>query len=85
MSVTNKKLGFGFMRLPVTVPGDETAVDMELVKKLVDLYMSRGFNYFDTARRYCGEMSEPALRECLSSRYPRESYELTDKITIFHG
>ena len=27
-------------------------------------------------------MSEPALRQTLTSRYSRDSYELTDKITL---
>ena len=40
-----KKFGFGFMRLPLQ--GD--AVDMELVKEMVDLFLENGFTYFDTA------------------------------------
>lgn len=47
--------------------------------------MQAGFNYFDTAHRYHGEVSEVAIRECLTSRYPREHYELTNKLTTFHG
>lgn len=76
------KLGFGFMRLPLTDPADATSVDIPLLTKMVDLYMERGNNYFDTAFRYCDFASEPALRETLTSRYPREAYELTDKITL---
>ena len=30
-----------------------------------------------------GSKSEIALRECLTSRYPRDSYILTDKLTNF--
>jgi predicted aldo/keto reductase-like oxidoreductase len=77
-----KKLGFGFMRLPAINPSDSSSIDMELLKKMVDLYMSRGFNYFDTAYRYCDFASEPALQQTLTSRYPRDAYELTDKITL---
>lgn len=76
------KLGFGFMRLPVTDPSDATSINIELLKQMVDLYMARGNNYFDTAFRYCDFASEPALKETLTSRYPRETYELTDKITL---
>ncbi|MDD3920070.1 MAG: aldo/keto reductase [Eubacteriales bacterium] len=76
------KLGFGFMRLPVTDPNDATSVNIELLTKMVDLYLARGNNYFDTAYRYCDFASEPALKETLTSRYPRDSYELTDKITL---
>ncbi len=73
-----KKLGFGFMRLPKLENGQ---VDLEHTKKMVDAYMDAGFNYFDTAHNYIGGQSETALRECLTSRYPRESYVLTDKLT----
>ena len=45
--------------------------------------MEDGFNYFDTAHGYMGGKSETALRECLTSRYPRDSYILTDKLTNF--
>lgn len=76
------KLGFGFMRLPVTDSNDAAGIDIELLKQMVDLYIARGNNYFDTAYRYCDFSSEPALRESLTSRYPRDSFELTDKITL---
>ena len=76
------KLGFGFMRLPVTDPGNPASIDIELLKQMVDLYLARGYNYFDTAFRYCDFASEPALKEALTSRYPREAYELTNKITL---
>jgi predicted aldo/keto reductase-like oxidoreductase len=76
------KLGFGFMRLPLTDPKDATSVDIPLLTKMVDLYMARGNNYFDIAFRYCNFASEPALKETLTSRYPREAYELTNKITL---
>ncbi|MDE5539215.1 MAG: aldo/keto reductase, partial [Bacilli bacterium] len=39
------------------------------------------FNYFDTAHGYLGGKSEIAIRECLSKRYPRESFILTNKLT----
>ena len=48
---------------------------------MVDLYLSRGYRYFDTAHRYHGEMSEKAICETLTSRYDRDAYELTNKIT----
>lgn len=76
------KLGFGFMGLPRTNPDDATSINIELLKQMVDLYMERGNNYFDTAFRYCDFASEPALKETLTSRYPRDAYELTNKITL---
>lgn len=72
-----KKLGFGFMRLPMV--GEE--VDIAQTKEMVDRFMEAGFTYFDTAHGYIGEKSESALRECLVERYPRESFVLTDKLT----
>ena len=44
----NNKLGFGFMRLPLKDPKDQTSIDYETLNKMVDLFMERGFNYFDT-------------------------------------
>ena len=65
------------MRLPMK--GDE--VDVEEFTKMVDTFIENGFNYFDTAHGYVDEKSETALRECLTSRYPREAYILTDKLS----
>ena len=48
---------------------------------MVDLYLSEGFNYFDTAHGYLDGKSEVALRECPVKRYPREKYILTNKLT----
>ena len=43
-----KKLGFGLMRMPLLNPDDDASVDIEQVKEMVDLFMSKGFTYFDT-------------------------------------
>ena len=50
----NKKLGFGLMRMPQTDPALASAVDVEQVKKMVDIFMEKGFTYFDTAWMYNG-------------------------------
>ena len=71
------RLGFGCMRLPQTGSG----VDHELFSQMVDVYLEAGFNYFDTAHVYHGGNSEPALRKCLTSRYPRDRYFITDKLS----
>jgi predicted aldo/keto reductase-like oxidoreductase len=71
--------GFGCMRLPMKDGG----VDYEEMKRMVDLFLAQGFNYFDTAHGYLGGKSETALRECLTKRYPREQYILTNKLTNF--
>ena len=72
-----KNFGFGLMRLPMN--GDQ--VDIAQTNKMVDAFLERGFNYFDTAHGYIDGKSEKAVRECLASRYPRESYILTNKLS----
>lgn len=75
-----KKLGFGLMRLPVTDPSDPTAIDIEQLKNMVDLFLERGFTYFDTAWMYNGFASENAAKEALVDRHPRDSYTLATKL-----
>jgi len=75
-----KKLGFGLMRLPSLDTVKSPNVDMEQLKKMVDLFISRGFTYFDTAWMYCGFASEPAAKEALVSRYPRDRFTLATKL-----
>ena len=77
MENVKKNFGFGCMRLPMN--GEQ--VDFEETKRMVDAFLDAGFNYFDTAHGYIQGMSETALRECLTSRYPRDRYILTNKLT----
>ena len=72
-----KNFGFGMMRLPMT--GEN--VDIPQTCAMVDAFLEAGFNYFDTAHGYIGGKSELAVKDCLTSRYPRESYILTDKLS----
>lgn len=69
--------GFGCMRLPMI--GEN--VDLEQFSEMVDTFLDKGFNYFDTAHGYICGKSETAIRACLTSRYPRDRYILTDKLT----
>jgi len=68
------------MRLPLLDSNDPASIDLEQLKDMVDLFMSRGFTYFDTAYPYHNGHSETAIREALVKRYPRESFTLTDKL-----
>ena len=77
MEKIRKNFGFGCMRLPMI--GED--VDIEQTKQMVDCFLEQGFNYFDTAHGYLQGKSELALKECLTSRYPREDYVLTDKLS----
>jgi len=72
-----KKLGFGCMRLPMK----NGKVDYNEFIQMIDYYIEHGFHYFDTAHGYLGGESEVALQKCLTSRYKREDYILTDKLT----
>jgi predicted aldo/keto reductase-like oxidoreductase len=72
-----KNFGFGCMRLPMI----DKDVDTVEFSKMIDAFLDNGFNYFDTAQGYLDGKSELALKECLTSRYPRESYILTDKLS----
>ncbi|MCM1233883.1 MAG: aldo/keto reductase [Ruminococcus flavefaciens] len=71
------------MRLPMK----NGEIDFEECNRMVDAFMEAGFMYFDTAKGYLGGKSEVAVRECLVKRYPRDSYTLTDKLTMsfFHS
>lgn len=77
MDQIKKNFGFGCMRLPMK----DGEVDIPETKRMVDAFLEAGFNYFDTAHGYLQGKSETALKECLTSRYPREDYILTDKLT----
>lgn len=77
MRYNGKKLGFGCMRLPM----NQGKADREKVCEMIDCFMEKGFNYFDTAHGYLDGESELALKDCLTSRYPRDSYYLTNKLS----
>ena len=74
-----KNFGFGCMRLPMK----DNEVDYEEFSKMIKVFFDNGFTYFDTAHGYIKGKSEIALRECLTSKYPRESYQLTNKLSDF--
>lgn len=74
MENIKKNFGFGCMRLPMK----DGEVDIEQTCRMVDAFLENGFNYFDTAHGYLNGKSEGALKTCLTSRYPRDRYILTD-------
>ena len=74
-----KKLGFGLMRLPQN-SANAADIDLEQVRQMVDLFLEKGFTYFDTAWMYNGFASENAVKEVLTSRHPRESFTLATKL-----
>ena len=80
MENIKKNFGFGCMRLPMK----DGEVDIPETNRMMDAFLEAGFNYFDTAHGYIDGKSEKALKECLTSRYPRDRYILTNKLTNFY-
>ncbi|MDK2866085.1 MAG: uncharacterized protein PWP51_1573 [Clostridiales bacterium] len=75
-----KKLGFGFMRLPLLDAKDPKSVDMTMLCEMVDAYLAAGFNYFDTAYMYHGFKSEIFLKKALVERHPRDTFTVASKL-----
>lgn len=78
-----KKLGFGLMRLPLLDAEENSSIDLERVKAMVDHFIEEGYAHFDTAYMYHGSKSEEAFRKLVVERYPREKYTVTDKMPIY--
>lgn len=55
------------MRLPV-IDGKPDNIDLNTLSQMVDLYLERGFTYFDTSYVYHNGASETAIREALVKR-----------------
>ena len=70
------------MRMPLLDPSDERSVDVEQVCKMVDMFLERGFTYFDTAWMYHDFNSENVVKTALTDRHPRDSFTLATKL---HG
>jgi hypothetical protein len=81
-SMTQKKLGFGFMRLPVLDREDNSSIDYEQLNSMVDSFLAKGFTYFDTAYMYHSFKSEIALREALVKRHDRDSFTVATKLPV---
>ena len=77
-----RKFGFGLMRLP-TVGGQYTQIDIPAFQEMADAFIKAGGTYFDTAWPYHGGNSERAFKEVVASRYPRDSFTITDKMPMY--
>jgi len=75
-----KKLGFGLMRLPLKDVNDSGSIDTEEMCRMVDMFLDRGFTYFDTAWMYCDYKSENAVKTCITDRHQRDKYTITTKL-----
>lgn len=77
-----KDFGFGCMRLPLLNKDDQTSFDYELIERLFDAFLNKGFTYFDTAYTYHGYHAEEAVRKTLVERHPRNSFQLATKMPL---
>lgn len=79
-------LGYGCMRLPTisntSARESDDEIDQEQVNRLVDYAIEHGVNLYDTSPAYCKGFSEKAMGIALS-RYPREKYFLSTKLSNF--
>lgn len=73
-------LGFGAMRFPVNK--EDQTINYDEAAKLIDLAYEKGINYYDTAYVYHQKQSEAFLGKALA-KYPRDSYFLTSKLSIW--
>jgi predicted aldo/keto reductase-like oxidoreductase len=62
-----------------------SGIDIEQVKSMVDLFLEKGFRYFDTAYGYHNGDSERTVKKALAERYPREKYLLATKLPAWAG
>lgn len=84
MEKRNGKLGFGCMRLPLKEANDWTCVDMDQFCDMVDMFLDRGFTYFDTAYMYHDYKSEIFLKKALVERHERSKFTVATKMpTMF--
>ena len=78
-------LGYGCMRWPmIKDENGKDIVDQEAVNRLVDYAIANGVNFFDSAPVYLQGQSEKATGIALS-RYPRESYFISTKLSNHRG
>ncbi len=76
-------LGYGCMRWPmIKDENGNDIIDQQKVNELVDAAIAGGVNWFDTSPAYLQGQSERAAGIALS-RYPRESYYLSTKLSNF--
>ena len=76
------ELGFGLMRLPL-LSEDPSDIDYETVNKMVDKFISAGFNYFDSGIGYHEGKCDYAVKKCIVDRYPREDIVIANKLPLY--
>ena len=79
LGIKTSLLGFGCMRFPTLPDGSINEIEAE---RMLDLAISAGVTYFDTAYPYHGGHSEPFLGKVLK-KYPRDSFYLATKLPVW--
>lgn len=74
--MSSPELGFGVMRLPLC----SGKINMRKTSALIQEYMQGGFCYFDTHPWYMDGKSQDVIRELVVNKYPRESFQLANKM-----
>ena len=68
------------MRMPLNDRSNAADVDIGQVCDMVDMFLDRGFTYFDTAWMYNGFNSENVVKKVLVERHKRSSFTLATKL-----
>ena len=76
------KLGFGFMRMPLTDPDDQTSIDIPQLEEMVDIFLDAGFTYCDTAWMYHDFTSEDTVGKSVVARCPRDRFTIASKMPV---
>ena len=84
MTQKNNRVDFGFgcMRLPLLKADQQDSFDFEKINTLFDVFLEKGFRYFDTAYTYHGYHAEEAVRQALVERHSRDSFKLATKLPL---
>lgn len=80
--MVEKKLGAGFMRMPLLDSEDQHSIDMEQLEKMVDLFFERGFTYCDTAWMYHDFISEEIVGKAVVNRRNRDEFTVATKMPV---
>jgi len=76
-----KKLGFGFLRLPL-LSENNGDIDYATLNRMVDIFIGAGYKYFETAYNYHNGNAEKAIKKCVTDRYQRDRFILADKMPV---